>query len=102
MFLIITSFATEWPFFLVKYMLPVDGADASGLVIEGYIVIVGIMQETQILLKILFPLLVAYYHFSFTIKSLHWDANSKLKQRKWIMRQPVTKSMLIFMFLRVY
>ena len=46
MFLIITSFATEWSFFLVKYMLPVDGANASGLVIEGYIVIVGIMQET--------------------------------------------------------
>ena len=40
-------------------MLSMYGTDASGLVVEGDIVVVGILSEAQILLKILFPLLVA-------------------------------------------
>ena len=57
-FFVITSFATEWPLLFVKYMLPMYGADTSGLVVEGDIVVVGILPEAQILLKIIFPLLV--------------------------------------------
>ena len=58
LFFIIASFATEWSLLFVKYMIPMNSADASGLVVEGDIVVVGILPETQILLKIIFPLLV--------------------------------------------
>lgn len=42
----------------IKLVLTVYGADTSGLVVEGDVVVIGILPEAQILLKIIFPLLV--------------------------------------------
>lgn len=42
----------------IESMLPMYGADTSGLVVEGDVVVIGILPEAQILLKIIFPLLV--------------------------------------------
>ena len=59
---VVPAFYPIWPHLFVESVITVYGADSSGLFIEGYIDIIGIIKKTKILLKVFFSLLVTYNH----------------------------------------